>query len=145
MADEDALTVTPRLSIPRSELDVSFARSGGPGGQNVNKVSSKVVLRWSFERSPSLSDEERALIREKAPPRYLTSGGELVIQASEHRDQPRNLEAARSRLAAAIRLALERPRNRRATRPGRGARARRRDAKQRQSDKKAGRRGAPGD
>jgi ribosome-associated protein len=145
MADPEALVVSPRLAIPRSELDVSFARSGGPGGQNVNKVSSKVVLRWSFERSPSLSEDERALIRAKAPPRYLTSQGELVIMASEHRDQPRNLEAAFARLAAAVRLALERPRARRATRPGRGARARRRDEKQKQSEKKAGRRGDPGD
>jgi ribosome-associated protein len=132
--------VTNALSIPREELEVSFARSGGPGGQNVNKVSSKVVLRWNFESSPSLTNEQRALIRAKAPPRYATSAGELVIAASEHRDQPRNREAAEARLVAVLQQALARPRTRRITRPGAGARARRRDSKQRQSDKKARRR-----
>jgi len=106
----------------------------------VNKVSSKVILRWAFERSPSLSDEQRALVREKAPPRYLTTAGELVIAASEHRDQPRNREAAFARLVAVLQQALARPKTRRITRPGKGARARRRDAKERQSDKKARRR-----
>jgi ribosome-associated protein len=140
MTAEAPLQVTSSLALPREELEVSFARSGGPGGQNVNKVSSKVVLRWSFERSPSLTDEQRALIRQKAPPRYLTAAGELVIAASEHRDQPRNREAAEARLVAVIQQALARPKTRRITRPGAGARARRRDSKERQSAKKARRR-----
>jgi ribosome-associated protein len=140
MTESAPLEVTKFLSIPRSELDVSFARSGGPGGQNVNKVSSKVVLRFSVRGSPSLTEEQRARILEKAPPRYLTADGDLVIAASEHRDQPRNREAAETRLVATIRDALVRPKVRRATRPGRGARARRRDSKERQSDKKRGRR-----
>jgi ribosome-associated protein len=140
MTEDAPLQVTSWLAIPRAELEVSFARSGGPGGQNVNKVSSKVVLRWSFERSPSITDAQRALIRAKAPPRYVTSGGELVIAASEYRDQPRNREAAEARLTAVIQQALARPKTRRVTRPGKGARARRRDEKERQSDKKARRR-----
>jgi ribosome-associated protein len=137
---EPPLEVTRFLSIPRDEVQLSFARSGGPGGQNVNKVSSKVVLRFSVRASKVLTDEQRALILEKAPPRYLTNEGELVIAASEHRDQPRNREAAEARFVAVLRAALERPRVRRATRPGRGARARRRDDKKRQSEKKQDRR-----
>ncbi len=140
MSDEGPLQVNGWLAIPRDQLEVSFARSGGPGGQNVNKVSSKVVLRWSFERSPSIDDAQRALIRSKAPPRYLTQSGELVIAASEYRDQPRNREAAEARLVMVIREALARPRTRRVTKPGAGARARRRDGKERQSQKKARRR-----
>jgi ribosome-associated protein len=135
------LEITPALSIPRDELEITFARSGGPGGQNVNKVSSKVVLRFRVAASRVLTDVQRALILEKAPPRYLTTEGELVIAASEYRDQPRNREAAEARLVAVIRTSLERPRTRRVTRPGRGARARRRDDKQRQSKKKQDRRG----
>lgn len=140
MGDEAGLQVTGWLTIPRSELEVSFARSGGPGGQNVNKVSSKVVLRWSFEKSASITDAQRALIKAKAPPRYVTTGGEIVIAASEHRDQPRNREAAEARLVAVIQESLARPKTRRATRPGKGARARRRDSKERDSRKKAQRR-----
>lgn len=140
MAAEAPLQVTSSVAIPLDELEVTFARSGGPGGQNVNKVSSKVVLRWDFERSPSVSAEQRALIREKAPPRYQTVAGELVIAASEYRDQPRNREAAIARLVAVIQQALARPKTRRITRPGKGARARRRDDKQHQAKKKAQRR-----
>jgi ribosome-associated protein len=140
MNADAALQVTGWLAIPRDQLDVSFARSGGPGGQNVNKVSSKVVLRWAFDRSALLTDIQKALIREKAPPRYLTTGGEIVIAASEYRDQPRNREAAEARLVAVIQQALARPKTRRRTKPGKGARARRMDDKSRQSEKKARRR-----
>src|SRR2546423_11995892 len=121
------LEVTAALSIPREELEVSFARSGGPGGQNVNKVSSKVVLRWNVRATRALTEEQRARVLERAPPRYLTTEGEIVIAASEHRDQPRNREAAEARLANVLRECLARPKTRRITRPGRGARARRRD------------------
>lgn len=138
---QDPLEITRFLSIPHEELHVTFARSGGPGGQNVNKVSSKVVLRFDVARSPSLNEWQRARVLEKAPPRYLTKEGELVIAASEHRDQAMNRAAAEARLAACIRDALFVEKARRATRPGRGARARRRDEKSRQSDKKQARRG----
>jgi ribosome-associated protein len=138
---EEPLKVTGSVSIPRDELVVTFARSGGPGGQNVNKVSSKVVLRFAIAASSALSPEQKARILEKAPPRYLTKEGELVIQASEHRDQAMNRAAAESRLAACIREALFVEKHRRATKPGRGARARRRDEKSKLSDKKSSRRG----
>ena len=138
---EEPIEITPFLRIPREELEISFARSGGPGGQNVNKVSSKVILRFRVSTSPSLTEEQKALVLAKAPPRYLTNEGEIVIAASEHRDQPRNREAAEARFAALIRDALSRPKTRRQTRPGRGARARKRDEKQHLKAKKERRRG----
>jgi ribosome-associated protein len=137
---EAPLEVTRTVAIPRDELQVTFARSGGPGGQNVNKVSSKVVLRFSVRDSRSLTPEEKARVLEKAPPRYLTKEGELVIAASEYRDQAQNRAAAETRLVACLREALAKERTRRPTRPGKGARARRRDSKERQSEKKSGRR-----
>ncbi len=140
MTDEAPLRVTSRLAIPRQELELTFARSGGPGGQNVNKVSSKVLLRWPFELSPTLSPGQKAAIRERVPSRFVTAAGEILIAASEHRDQIRNKEAAFARFVVVVRQAFERPKTRIVTRPGRGARARRRDAKERQSDKKARRR-----
>ena len=120
---EGPLEVTRSLSIPRDELHVSFARSGGPGGQNVNKVSSKVVLRFSVATSPTLNEDQRARILAKAPPRYLTKDGELVIAASEYRDQAQNRAAAEARLVTTLRDALVVQRPRHATKPGKGARA----------------------
>lgn len=142
---QEPLEVTRSISIPQSELHVTFARSGGPGGQNVNKVSSKVVLRFAIASSSALNAFQKARLLEKAPPRYLTKEGELVIAASEHRDQALNRTAAEARLAACIREALFVEKARRATRPGRGARARRRDEKSKLSDKKTGRRGGSWD
>ena len=128
-----------RIEIPPDELRVSFARSGGPGGQNVNKVESKVVLRFSVAKSAQLRQDDRERIRARLGSR-LTAGGELVIHASSHRQRARNLEDARERLAAALRAALAPRKARRKTRPTRASVERRIEQKRRRSDTKRSRR-----
>ena len=96
------LEVNPAIRIPFGEFEWSFARSGGPGGQNVNKVSSKAVLRWNFDGSPSVPDEVKARFREKFPSR-LTTEGEVVLSSELTRDQGRNREDCLEKLAAMLR------------------------------------------
>jgi len=141
MSPGSPLRVTSRLSIPARELAVTFARSGGPGGQNVNKVASKVVLRFSVRESPTLSESQRARLLERCP--RLTTAGEVVIHASRYRDRERNLEDARGRLATLLHGALARPRQRKATKPTRGSRERRLTQKRQRSETKQGRRERP--
>ena len=88
------LEVTNAIRIPLDEFEWSFARSGGPGGQNVNKVASKAVLRWDFERTPSVPDAVKARFRERFPSR-LTTQGEVVLSSELTRDQGRNREDCR--------------------------------------------------
>ena len=127
------------LLLPADELSVSFARSGGPGGQNVNKVETKVVLRWNPRTSRVLGEEQRELLLTRLASR-LTGEGELVLHASRYRERARNLEDARERLADIVAAALVVQRTRRATRPTRGSQRRRLDAKSRRSDVKKNRR-----
>jgi ribosome-associated protein len=124
MEEGGVLRVNSRLSIPLREIDLSYVRSGGPGGQNVNKVASKAVLRFSLRDSPSVSepDRRRALARLSS---RLTRGGELVLSSSIHRDQVRNREAVLERLRAILAEAVTAPRRRRPTRPSAAARERR--------------------
>ncbi|MGA9421642.1 MAG: alternative ribosome rescue aminoacyl-tRNA hydrolase ArfB [Rhodanobacteraceae bacterium] len=118
------LEVDARLSVAESELDESFVRASGPGGQNVNKVASAVVLRFDVAESASLpaAVRERLLARRD---RRLTGDGVLVIQANRFRDQARNREDARQRLVEWIRSALHTPKRRVATRPTRASKERR--------------------
>ena len=118
------LVVTPRVIIPGGELAIAFARSGGPGGQNVNKVASKVELRWNPTTSAALTDEERAWLVHRLKPR-LTGDGTLIVTSTATRDQGRNRDDATSKLALIVRAALDRPTPRRATRPSRAAKRRR--------------------
>jgi len=134
----DDLTVRPNLVIPGSELSVSVARAGGPGGQNVNKLSTKVVLRWSVKDSVVLRDAQRERLLDKLSSR-LTREGELVVAADGDRSQQANREAARVRLAELVRAALQVPKKRRATKPTRGSQRRRLQAKRRRKDIKRGR------
>ena len=118
------IVVTPRVTIPAGELALAFARSGGPGGQNVNKVSSKVELRWNPTTSAALTDDDRTWLVHRLRSR-LTSDGTLIVTSTATRDQAKNRDDATSKLALIVRAALDRPRPRRATRPSRAAKRRR--------------------
>lgn len=131
----EPLRVNSRLVIPPGELSVSFARSGGPGGQKVNKTASQVQLRFSVLESASLGERRRELLL-KALKGRLTDSGELLIRAQRHREQARNLEDARLRLAEALREALKPKKARRATKPTRASRERRMEAKRQRGRRK---------
>ena len=126
------LPVNARLSIPEAELDVSFVRSGGPGGQHVNKTSTQAQIRWNVAASGVLSDADRALLLERLASR-LTESGDLIVRSQETRSQSKNLDIGRTRLAALVAGALHRDRKRRPTRPTKGSQRRRLDAKERRS------------
>ena len=133
------LDVSNRIRIPGTEVALSYARSGGPGGQHVNKTSSKVVLRWNLRASTALSDADRAWLEEKLASR-LTEAGELVLTSDLHREQGRNVESVLARFVTVLRDALKRPKTRRKTKPSRGAQQRRLDQKKRRGDIKRQRR-----
>ena len=118
------VVVTPRVIIPGDELALAFSRSGGAGGQNVNKVSSKVELRWNPTTSVALSSDDRAWVVERLRSR-LTGDGTLIVTSTATRDQLKNRADATSKLALIVRAALDRPKPRRATKPSRGAKRRR--------------------
>jgi ribosome-associated protein len=124
------LRITDEIAIADWELAESFVRASGPGGQNVNKVSSAVELRFEAARSPHLPAPVKARLRRLAGRRW-TDEGAIVIRAEETRSQARNREIARERLAALIRAALKPPRRRIPTRPTLAAKRRRVEAKTR--------------
>lgn len=121
------------------ELQVQTSRSSGPGGQNVNKVESRVELRFHVPTSYLLSDEQKQTIQEKLASQ-LTTEGYLLVTAQESRSQLRNKEIALQKLHELLQRALHRPKARRPTRPGKGAVRKRLEEKKRHSDKKANRR-----
>lgn len=118
------LMITETLAIADWELSESFMRSSGPGGQNVNKVSTAVELRFEAERSPHLTPGVKARLKKLAGRRWTTEGA-IVIQAEETRSQARNRELARERLVEMIRAALIPPKRRVATKPTLGSQRRR--------------------
>jgi ribosome-associated protein len=136
------IRVTPDIDIDESEIDESFVRASGPGGQNVNKLSTAVQLRFDVRRSPSLSGEVRTRLERLAGSR-LTRDGVLVIIAQRHRTQARNREDALERLIELIRQAAVRPVPRRPTRPTKASRERRIEGKKRRGGIKASRRVKP--
>jgi ribosome-associated protein len=136
------IRITDRISIDESELEESFIRASGPGGQNVNKLASAVQLRFDVRRSPSLSDDVRTRL-ERLAGRRLTRDGVLVITAQRHRTQERNREDARERLVALIRQAATPPVPRRPTRPTKASRERRIESKKRRASIKGLRREKP--
>ena len=117
------LRITPTITIPEEELQVAFARSGGPGGQNVNKVASKAEVRWTPRTSRALTAVDREWLLGKLGSR-LTTEGELIVISTKTRDQIRNREDAEEKLREIVMNALVRPKPRRATKPSRGAKER---------------------
>jgi len=115
------LSVAPGVEIPDSELALSFVRSSGPGGQNVNKLATAAQLRFDLAGSVALAAEVKARLRALSG-RRLTSAGEILIIARSHRTQEHNRREAEGRLAELIQRALVPPKPRKATRPTRAAR-----------------------
>lgn len=132
------LEVNAAIRIPLEEFAWSYARSGGPGGQNVNKVSSKAVLRWPLATSPSVPDEVKARFREKFPSR-VTVEGDVVMSSELTRDQGRNREDCLEKLAGLLRSAAARPKVRRATKPSKASKRRRVEAKRHEATRKSNR------
>ena len=138
------LRITDTIAIEDWELSESFMRASGPGGQNVNKVSTAVALRFEAERSPHLAPDVKARLKRLAGWRW-TGEGALIVTAERHRSQALNRAEAREKLRALILAALERPRPRRPTRPTAGSVRRRLEGKAHRAAVKAGRREAGDD
>lgn len=135
MAD---LYVNARLTIPSDEISISTARSSGPGGQNVNKVNSKVTLHWSPENCSALrADWRRRFVANHA--NRINREGQVVISSQQYRDQTRNLADARQRLVSMLLSCQNPPKSRTATRPTLGSKRRRLEQKRQQSQKKQNR------
>jgi ribosome-associated protein len=124
------IRITDAIAIDEREIEERFVRSGGPGGQNVNKLATAVQLRFAVRGSPSLPEDVRARL-ERLAGRRLTQDGVLIITAQRHRTQERNRQDALDRLVELVRRAARPPTPRRPTRPTAAARRRRLDAKQR--------------
>jgi ribosome-associated protein len=126
------IRIDGRISIDEQELEERFIRASGPGGQNVNKLSTAVQLRFDARRSPNLPDEVRARLERLAGKR-LTREGVIVITAQRHRTQERNRQDALDRLIELIQAAAVRPIPRRPTKPTKGSRERRLESKKHRS------------
>ena len=133
------LEITPLLQIPDSEFTWSFARSAGPGGQNVNKVASKAVLRWNIAECMFVPEEVkiRLALQQK---RFFTQDGALIIMSQRHRDQERNREDCLEKLRAILLQAMVVPKARKKTRPSPSAKRRRLHEKKRRAYVKQSRR-----
>jgi ribosome-associated protein len=133
------LQVTTRIVISDDELRFSFARSSGPGGQNVNKVNSKATLHWNPGASAALPDDVRQRFLTRFASR-LTNEGDVVIMSQQSRDQPKNIALCLEKLKQMIGEVLAPPKKRRPTKPTKGSKLRRLNEKKRRSDVKANRR-----
>jgi ribosome-associated protein len=131
----DALQIDDRVTIPAQLLSFTAVRASGAGGQNVNKVSSKVELHFDLWACETLTGAVKARLAEACKNRF-DAAGKLRIVSQATRDQGRNLEDARDKLATLIRAALSVPRARRATKPTRGSKVRRMEGKRRDAQKK---------
>lgn len=133
------LEITDQIQIPAEELRFTYARSAGPGGQNVNKVNSKAILHWDVSQSPHLPEpvKQRFLSRYRA---RITVLGEIVISSQLYRDQPRNIDDCQQKLKEMIIAVLQPPVVRKKTKPSRGVKERRLQSKREQSERKLSRR-----
>jgi ribosome-associated protein len=136
------IRITDQISIEEAEFEESFVRSSGPGGQNVNKLSTAVQLRFDVRHSPSLPNDVAVRLMRLAGKR-MTKDGVLVIIAQNHRTQERNRAEARDRLAALIQQAAVAPIKRKATKPTKAARERRIESKKHRASIKCLRRARP--
>ncbi len=139
------LEVTELIRIPDEELEWSYARSGGPGGQNVNKVASKAVLRWRAAATVAAIPEPARLRMQTRFPSRFTTEGDVVIQSQRHRDQEGNRQDCIEKLTEMIRVSLVEPMVRKVIKPTKGAKRRRVADKRRLSKKKQGRRDSGSD
>lgn len=133
------LKVNERIQIPFTEFDFSFSRSGGPGGQNVNKVSTKVTIRWNLTKSKTLPADVRRRFEAKYH-RRINREGELVMHSQRYRDQGRNVADVLEKLRELLATVATAPKRRKPTKRSRGSNERRLDAKRRASEKKQNRR-----
>jgi ribosome-associated protein len=133
------LFISPRIQIAENELQFSFVRSSGPGGQNVNKLNTKAVLRWCVRQSPSLPDD----VRQRFLVRYgkrITATGELVISSQRYREQGQNQRDCREKLGELVSAVAAPPKRRKPSRPTKASVQRRRTKKHAHSQKKRERR-----
>lgn len=130
------LEIAPHLRIPLDEFEFTYARSSGPGGQNVNKVNSKAQLRWNVLASPSLPPDVLARLQATFGTR-ITKEGDLLIVSQEYRDQGKNVADCLEKLRAMLTAVARPPKKRKATRPTLGSKKRRLQEKKAQSQRKS--------
>jgi ribosome-associated protein len=140
----DGLVIRPGLVLPERDLEYRTSRSSGPGGQHVNKVETRVTIRFDLEATDSLSETQKERVRQRLATR-VTRAGVLWVVAQKHRSQSANRDEARARLARLLAAALEPRRRRRATRPSGAAKRRRLEQKRRRGELKRQRRPPRGD
>jgi ribosome-associated protein len=142
MTVPELFRINAQLAIPRRELRFTFVRSSGPGGQNVNKVASKAVLRWSVAQSPSIPEDVRTRLTVRAA-RQMNDRGELLLTSQRYRDQPRNVDDCLEKLRTLVLSVARPPKKRKKTRPTRASKELRLGQKRVTAEKKR-RRTPPG-